>query len=112
MHQDVYYDMGQVLQDILDQPPIIQHGILGLLEASTSMHSHEASLSTGQVSSAVLLPLLRLLCGSELPEITRTAETVLRHLLAEAVGFEGALAEVDLWLDALPRRLGSLDQTR
>ncbi|BDA47572.1 probable nucleolar pre-ribosomal-associated protein 1 at C-terminar half [Coccomyxa sp. Obi] len=107
------FDTSRLLpENILDQPPIIQHGILGLLEASTSMHSHEASLSTGQVSSALLTPLLRLLCGSELPDISRTAETVLRHVLAEAVGFEDIPAEVDLWLDALPRRLGGPDQIR
>ncbi|CAL8471989.1 g11531 [Coccomyxa elongata] len=103
---------AQMTLDILDQPPIIQHSILRLLEVSTSMHSHEASLSTGQVSSAALTPLLHLLCGSELPEISRAAETVLRHMLAEAVGFEDSPAEVDLWLDALPRRLGGPDQTR
>lgn len=112
MHQKGCPDMGQVLQDILDEPPIIQHGILRLLEASTSMHSHEASLSTGQVSSAALTPLLRLMCGSELPEISCTAETVLRQMLAEAVGFEDSPAEVDLWLTALPRRLGGPNQTR
>lgn len=77
------------------------------------MHSSsEASLSTGQVSSAALTPLLRLLCGSELPEITGAAEAVFRQRLEEAVGLEDSPAEVHLWLEMLPSRLGSPEQSR
>lgn len=101
------------LQDILSHPPIIQHGILGLLEAGSAVHSSsDASLSTGQVSAAALTPLLRLLCGSELPEISSAAEAVLIHRLEETVSFEDSPAEVHLWLEMLPTRLGSPDQSR
>ena len=101
------------LQDILSHPPIIQHGILGLLEAGSAVHSSsDASLSTGQVSASALTPMLRLLCGSELPEISSAAEAVLIHRLEEAVSFEDSPAEVHLWLEMLPTRLGSPDQSR
>lgn len=96
-----------MLQDILSQPPVIQHGILGLLEASRSHQSpNKASLATARVSTAALTPLLQLLTGSELPEIASAAEAFLQHRLDEAVGFENSPAEVHLWLDMLPKRLG------
>ena len=96
-------------------PPVLQHGILGVLEVAHaqrrgSQAQGASGFSSQGFSPSGLLPLLGLLrSAASPPEVAAAAEQLLLHRLQDALGFEGSPGEAQLWLDLLPARAGGTD---